>query len=285
MDQARPEAEVTVDESLAEALLLAQCPEFATGPIERVGEGWDNVTFRVGPDLALRLPRREVAVELLRREQRWLPRFAGRLDVAIPVPVAIGAPSELFPWPWSVVPWIPGRPLGHAALPETAGVHLASLLRALHQPAPPEAPHNRLRGVPLAERRSAIERRLERLADPRLDALWARALLAEPDFTKRWFHGDLHPGNVIVRDDRVVGIIDWGDLGGGDVATDLACAWTLFDGVGRDAFLDAYGPAPAEFERALGWAVHFGSALATSGDVEHEAIGRVIVERLHRTDA
>ncbi|HAW29186.1 MAG TPA: aminoglycoside phosphotransferase, partial [Planctomycetaceae bacterium] len=51
-----------------------------------------------------------------------------------------------------------------------------------------------------------------------------------PASTNRvWLHGDLHPRNVIIRDGTLVGVIDWGDLNGGDAATDLACAWLLLD--------------------------------------------------------
>lgn len=231
----------------------------------------------------MRLPRREVAATLLRHEQRWLPEIAERLEIAVPLPVAVGEPSELFPWPWSVVPWIPGTPAGVESLATADAERFAHLLRKLHQPAPESAPGNHLRGVPLAERRVAIEGRLAGLDDGHLDALWRRALAAEASYDPSWFHGDLHPGNVIVREGRLVGIIDWGDLGAGDVATDLSSGWTLFDAAGRSTFFEAYQPTDADFDRALGWAVHFGSALATSGDPEHEAIGRVIIARLHET--
>lgn len=283
MDQARPVAEIEIDEGLAEALLITQCPEFASGPLERAGEGWDNITFRVGDDLALRIPRREVAVDLLLNEQRWLPELANQLDTAVPLPVFRGAPSHLFRWPWSVVPWIPGQPLGVKPLPPAAAPAFAGLLRALHRAAPPDAPRNKMRGVPLQDRRSAIEGRLNRLADGHLDCLWARALSAEPSVQSQWFHGDLHPGNVVIRDERVVGVIDWGDLGAGDVATDLACGWTLFDEAGRKRLFRHYKPTEGDVDRALGWAIHFGTALSTSGDSDHEVIGREVIKRLHET--
>lgn len=55
-----------------------------------------------------------------------------------------------------------------------------------------------------------------------------------------WLHGDLHPANVVVRDGALVGLIDFGEMCGGDPATDLSAAWLLPDGAaGR--FFDAYG--------------------------------------------
>src|SRR4051794_7564958 len=105
-----PPAEHEVDEDLARALLAAQHPDLADPPIRPGAQGWDNVMFRLGEDLALRLPRRAVAAGLIATEQRWLPRLAPSLPVAIPAPVRIGATGCGYPWPWSVTPWIAGRP-------------------------------------------------------------------------------------------------------------------------------------------------------------------------------
>src|SRR5690606_21675747 len=154
---------------------------------------------------------------------------APRLPVAIPVPVAVGVPDKGFPWRWSVVPWFAGR----RALDlephqrDAFAVELAGVLRALHTPAPADAPHNPVRGVPLAER-SAVVR--ERLADlPQLLPLWA-AGLAAPGWTgpALWLHGDIHPGNIVVGDDRLAALIDFGDMCAGDPASDLSVAWLAF---------------------------------------------------------
>jgi aminoglycoside phosphotransferase (APT) family kinase protein len=95
-----------------------------------------------------------------------------------------------------------------------------------------------------------------------------------------WLHGDLHPRNIVSRSGKLAGILDWGDLTAGDPATDLACAWTLFEADGRAALLDAYGPTDAELARAKGWAVLLGTVLAGSSEPRHARIGRTIVRRL-----
>jgi len=280
VDARHPPAEVRIDADLVRRLLESQHPDLLPADVTLVDEGWDNVTYRVGATRAVRLPRRELAVQLLLNEQRWLPVLAPRVGLEAPVPVSVGRPSDLFPWPWSVVPWIEGATAEACSLSSESGEALAGALRALHVAAPDEAPPNPFRGVPLAARREAVEERLEGLGLDALRPLWSDALEAEPSSVRVWLHGDLHPRNAIVRGGRLVGLLDWGDLTAGDPATDLACAWMLFDPDGREAFLEAYAPSAEEYARAVGWAVNFASAHLDSAEPRHVAIGRAIAEQL-----
>src|SRR5690606_18341604 len=150
----------------------------------------------------------------------------------------------------------------------------------LHRPAPPEAPYNPFRGVPLEARRAAVEGRLARLKLDELVPLWRLAIEEAPADASVWLHGDLHPRNVLLDSGRLVGIIDWGDMTAGDASTDLACAWMLFDRVGRAAFRQAYEPTEGEWIRAAGWAINFGSAMLDSGEPAHASMGRAILEQL-----
>ena len=103
MDDLHPEAEVHIDDDLVSALLHEQHPDLAGETLARVDAGWDNVTYRVGGELAIRIPRRATAVALLLNEQRWLPVLGPRLRISVPLPMRSGVPSALFKWPWSVV--------------------------------------------------------------------------------------------------------------------------------------------------------------------------------------
>ncbi len=284
-----PPAEVDVDEATVRALLEPVSPALARKPLTRVDEGWDNVTFLVGDRHAVRLPRREAGVALLLNEQRWLPTLAPRLPVAVPSPVHVGAPCTAFHWPWSVVTWVPGVTAERHRFDASDAVLIAETLLALHEPAPAEAPVNPFRGVPLPTRNEAVEVRLGRLAGhpevdaDRLAAVWRDALDAPESPERRWMHGDLHPRNVVVRDGTLVGLIDWGDLNGGDVATDLACAWTLIDGSSaRRELLAAYAPSEPLLRRARGWAVHLGLALADAGEARHVPLGVATLRRVAR---
>ena len=286
-----PPAELDVTKDLVQRLLAAQFPELAVLPLEFVDSGWDNVMFRLGDELAVRLPRRALGEELIVKEQAWLPKLASRFQVPIPVPEYLGVPGEGYPWHWSVVPWIDGRP-EDLNPPNTAqGKVLATFLTAMHQAAPADAPHNPYRGVPLVKLQEGIEVRLARLRQETdlitgsITALWEQALSVEIDMPKTWLHGDLHQRNVLVDTaGYITGIIDWGDLCAGDRASDLASVWTLLpDADARADVMEGYEATPATWQRAAGWAVMYGVFLSDAGRVDspHQAdMGRDILERL-----
>lgn len=74
-----------------------------------------------------------------------------------------------------------------------------------------------------------------------------------------WAHNDLHPANAVVTDGALSGVIDFGELGPGDPAVDLAAAWTLLPSGSAARFLWLYREVDADtVRRARGWAVHIG---------------------------
>jgi aminoglycoside phosphotransferase (APT) family kinase protein len=282
-----PAADVPVDVPLPRRLGRAQYPALADLPVTPAGVGLDNATFRLGDELALRLPRRRAAAALVAHEQRWLPLLGPRLPLRVPVPVGVGAPQREYPWAWSIVPWLPGATADHAPPGDDQGEVLAAFLDALHTAAPAEAPHNPYRGVPLAARASAFAERVRRLAargralDDRLLAIWHDALAAPPASASTWIHGDPHPRNVLVVDGRLTAVIDWGDLARGDRATDLAAVWMLLPHrAARERAMAAYRHAStATWRRARGWAAFFAVTLLDAGlanDPPTRAIGEAI---------
>lgn len=268
-----PPAEVEIGEDLVRALLAAQHPDLAHLPIAHAASGWDNAMFRLGDDMAVRLPRRLVGVELIENEQRWLPTVAD-LPLPIPAPLRVGLPGDGYPWPWSVLPWMPGGPTDLDPLSADQAPVLAGFLKALHRPAPADAPHNPHRGVPLAGRLDYLTPRIARLAaetdlvTPRIRDVWARALATPIDVEATWLHGDPHARNVLSKDGRLTAVIDWGDMCQGDRATDLSSLWMLLPDIeARHAAMAAYGASDATWARAAGWAVNYAVVLTDSGRV------------------
>jgi aminoglycoside phosphotransferase (APT) family kinase protein len=265
----RPPAELAIDEPLVRSLLAEQLPEYASGNLELAGEGWDNVIYRLNEELAVRLPRRAGAAELIQNEQRCLTLLAPRLPLPVPVPVHIGRASDVYPWPWSICRWLEGERAAAAPprdLSETAET-LAAFVSALHTPAPGDAPLNAARGGPQSERRDRITQRIidvgatgrllgHRAAD--LVALWVE-LAAAPEWNgpPLWLHGDLHGSNILTHAGRVSAVIDFGDITSGDPATDLAVAWIILGEASRARFQRLVTHDDATWTRARAWALSF----------------------------
>jgi aminoglycoside phosphotransferase (APT) family kinase protein len=266
-----PAADVDVSADLVRRLLASQHQDLARLPVEFLANGWDNALFRLGTNLVVRMPRRQLGATIIEHEQRWLPSLAALLPLPIPFPERTGHSALGYPYSWSVVPYIPGTPAADAGpedldRPDVAAA-LGGFLGVLHAPAPPDAPANPVRGVPLAARAPNFAANLA-LLDGAVDQdlvlrSWQSALAA-PEYAgpPRWLHGDLHPANILILAGRVSGVIDFGDITSGDPATDLAVAWMLLPAAWHGAFRAAYeaagGPADdALWERARGWALHF----------------------------
>lgn len=284
MSDGTPAAETPIDRPLVRRLLEDQHPDLAILPLGSETGGWDNVVYRLGDELAVRLPRRRIAVQLARNEQRWLGAIAERLPVAVPEVERIGRPGRGFPWPWSIVRWVEGAPLDEDLLGPDEAPRWGRILATLHRPADSDAPVNPYRGQRL--RPGITEDRLARLPIGRAtrtvlcDAV-ERAALAELP-APCWIHGDLHPRNILAVSGRITGIIDWGDLTAGDPATDLASTWILFESSERMTALTAYGGLDeAATARMVGWAVHLGAMLATiADDRRHGAAGTATLRRV-----
>ena len=127
-----PVAEVAVDPDLVRRLLAAQHPDLAGREITVLANGWDNFICRIGEDLLVRLPRRELGGRVLRNEQRWLPVIAPRLPLAVPDPVRIGQTGAGYPWPWSITRFLPGEVAGRTppADPGRAAATMGQIGRA-----------------------------------------------------------------------------------------------------------------------------------------------------------
>ena len=286
-----PRAEVVLEPEDVRILLQEQHPDLASLPLSLLANGWDNVLMRLGDALVVRLPRRELAAQLVAHEQRWLPTLAPALPMPVPVPVRVGHPSERYPWQWSITRYLPGD--AAATSPPVDGRStaeaLGSFLAALHRPAPAEAPLNTFRGVPLRQRDDSFRANLDR-AGAAVDAArslpaWEAALAAEPWHRPPvWLHGDLHPANILVEAGRVSAIIDFGDLTSGDPATDLAISWMLLPAGDHGTFWSAYAASashpvdPALRVRASGWALLLGMVF-----IAHSADNAVMLRIGERT--
>jgi aminoglycoside phosphotransferase (APT) family kinase protein len=255
------ELDITV--TVVRRLLARQFPEWANLPIEPVEpRGTDNALFRLGDDMVARLPRHERTVETLIRERQWLPALAPQLPLDVPISLAAGQPSDGYPWTWSIYCWLEGQAAIESPVQDIreAALDLARFIRALHRidaaGGPPPAPANFLRGAPLRLLVPSLRAFVAALRDPIDSAIAAfEAGLESPEWTGPpvWIHGDLDARNLLVRDGRLSAVIDFGCVGVGDPACDVAVAWKMLSRPARDVFRDELAVDDDTWARARGW--------------------------------
>ncbi|WP_328773818.1 aminoglycoside phosphotransferase family protein [Streptomyces sp. NBC_00286] len=251
-----------IDTSLVRRLIAAQFPRWADLPVARVeSAGTANAMFRLGEDMAVRLPRIEGAAGDVEKEHRWLPRLAPSLPVAVPVPLVKSVPDGDFPWPWAVYRWLDGEtPVdGRIADPSQVAKDLAEFVSALRRIDPEGGPAS-YRSESLAARdtttRAAIGELREVVDADAAAAVWEAALNAPAwPGPPVWIHADLQPGNVLITDGQLSAVIDFGCLGLGDPAVDLIAAWYVLPAQARAVFRSALERDDAAWQRGRGWAL------------------------------
>ena len=309
---AAPFDPASITPAVVARLITEQFPAWGDLPVRPVETpGHDNRTFHLGDALLVRLPSGPGYAPQIAREQAWLPSLAERVRLPISVPVAHGRASRAYPFDFTVTRYLPGEPAtreGVADLRRFAR-DLAAFLRewqaidALGGPRP--SADNCYRGAPLTVYDAETRRALADLADD-LDAwdqtpahapgelrgrawlehLWDEALASPWTRTGVWVHGDIAPGNLLVRDGVLCGVIDFGCLAVGDPACDYAIAWTFLDAPARRVFAAELALDAASLARGRAWALW--KALITYRSEEPGRAGNarvVLAEILRERDA
>lgn len=188
-------------------------------PIVEIDEGWDFKVLILEDQWVLRIPRHRLAVEELEKEILLLPAIEDRLPVQIPR-VAHVSRDPLY----VTYPLIGGARYGYE---DPAGVR--AFLDALHAIPIDEVPAPQPDWLETyREQAEAFRRVVLPLLDPD-ERSRGEALLAEVEtlngFRPALTHSDIAPNHLRVVDDKLVGVIDWGDARIGDPAIDYA--WLL----------------------------------------------------------
>jgi aminoglycoside phosphotransferase (APT) family kinase protein len=251
--------EHAIDTTLVERLVRGQFPAWAGLPVTHLASGGTvNAVFRLGDTWTVRLPLTAGGASDIAKERRALAAV-GELPVAVPAVVAVGEPAEGYPGPWAVHRWLDGAPALEGR--DAPARELAEFVRAVRA-SPADGPPA-FRGQPLSTVDAATRRAIDELSrtDEPFDAqaartVWAEALEA-PQWTQPpcWVHGDLMPSNLLLRDGRLAGVLDWATAGLGDPAADLIPAWNLLTTDTRRTFRDAVGADDATWTRGCGRAL------------------------------
>lgn len=259
--------ELDIGKPLVSRLIAEQFPAWAALPLKPVlSAGTDNAIYRLGSDMAVRLPRHAGAALQIKKESLWLPRLAPHLPLAVPVPLALGMPASGYPFHWSVCQWLPGKDAVSSPIDDLHGaaISLSRFISALRKinitGGPPPGAHNFFRGASLTSRdvqtRAAIESLTGIIETAPLTHAWNAALKTKPwDRPAVWLHGDIHAANLLVDQGRITAAIDFGGLGIGDPACDLMVGWNLLDAGARATFRQHLSADDATWNRARGWAL------------------------------
>jgi len=256
--------DITVD--LVHRLVTGQFPQWSDLPIRPVAtQGNDNRTFRLGDDLAVRLPSHESYVDGISKEDRFLPLLAKHLAVPVPEPVATGRPTEGYPCPWSVRHWLLGDAADSDPQLERTGFarDLGSFLHELRNVpvhgGPTAGLHSFYRGCHPSVYGDQVQKALIELADQvdvdACKAIWRVAVRSAWSTAPVWFHGDVAVGNLLTAEGQLSGVIDFGTCGIGDPACDLVIAWIFLGGDERQIFREAVGLSDDAWARGRGWAL------------------------------
>ncbi|WP_167201599.1 aminoglycoside phosphotransferase family protein [Paenibacillus sp. BK720] len=251
---------------LVRRLISGQFPEWRgleIRPVEKSGH--DNRTYRLGSEMTVRLPSHERYASAVAKELTWLPVFKPLLSMPIPDPVAQGMPTAEYPLPWSVNRWIEGDTVTHANIRDLNefAEDLAGFLKELQAidaaDGIPAGIQNFHRGGNLSvydqDSRSVIEKLDGEYDRKVLTEIWELSLATKYESAPLWLHGDVAVGNLLARNGRLSGVIDFGTMGVGDPSSDLVMAWNFFDESSRKVFLNAMKADRDTVNRARGWAL------------------------------
>jgi aminoglycoside phosphotransferase (APT) family kinase protein len=274
--------EIVVDESTARELIRKQFPRIDSSSVEELGFGYDNTAFLVGEAFVFRFPRRAIAVALMEREMAVLPAIAPLLPIPIPVPILTGMPADSYPWPFAGYRLLVGATASSVPLSDSECERIAeplgAFLQRLHSGDVRDAVGEALPGDLIG--RLDHSRRLP-LATERTAELETAGILHEVEpllgymeqhppaqcSDPRVVHGDMYARHLLLNgENKLCGVIDWGDMHLGDPALDLAIVLTMLPRRALSAFLASYGDvARPTWERATYRAIYHSVMVAHYG--------------------
>jgi aminoglycoside phosphotransferase (APT) family kinase protein len=257
--------ELPISLALVQRLIESQFPQWADEPLQPLeSTGSTNLNFRLGEDKLVRLPRQPGGGEAISREAAWTPLIAEHVSPEVPRLMGSGEPQHGYPESWAITCWLPGtHPAANSGDTQLA-VDLADAIHALRAvPLVRASGLSHYRGAPLAGYDRKMQRDLSdcrRIPDLDLDLtfaaeVWQHAVTLPAGDTHAWYHGDLVAENLLMKDGRLTGILDFGGAGIGDPTVDLHGAWELFDDEARAVFRARLAVSNEEWMRARAWAL------------------------------
>lgn len=245
-----------IDEDTVKLICKEQFPDIHITEIECIGEGFDNTVFKINKDLLMRFPRRDIAVPLIELEKKLLPQIERHIKIKTTIPTLFGKPSTHFPWPFLGYNFIYGKSPTCLSVEDRKNMvePLALFIRNLHEIdiealKPLNLPYDEIRRLDLEYRIPQLKKHIEKanelnlLPEKKMIQKYVDELeVIQSDTKLVLVHGDLHFKNILVDDqNRLTGIIDWGDTHIGQRELDLSIAYSILLKEERERFFKLYG--------------------------------------------
>jgi aminoglycoside phosphotransferase (APT) family kinase protein len=290
--------QLTVSAATVRALVDEQFPQWRGLSVRGLAtQGTVNAIFRLGDGLTARFPLQREDAESARRwlaaEAEAARELAASTRFPTPLPVAIGEPGAGYPLPWSVQTWLPGvvaaedDPGASEAFAHDLAEFIAGL-RAADTRGRTFRGSGRGGDLPSHDSwMSTCFERSDHLLDvSRLRQMWTALRALPRTAADVMTHGDLIPGNLLVRDGRLAGVLDGGGYGPADPALDLVGAWHLLETGPRQLLRDDLGSGELEWERGKAWAFeqamglvwYYASSNPALSQLGRRTLGRLIAD-------
>src|SRR5665213_25036 len=213
--------QLTVTVETVRELVDEQFPEWRALPIQALAsQGTVNAIFRIGDRLVARFPLQgsdaETVLRSLDSESSAAAELVGRTRFATPEPVGIGVPGAGYPLPWAVQTWLTGV----VATDDDPGDSVAFAHDLAEFVLDVRAIDTRGRSFRGTGRGGDLQahdawmdtcfRKSEHILDVRrLRRMWETLReLPRSEAPDVMTHGDLIPGNLLVLEGRLIGVLD-----------------------------------------------------------------------------
>ena len=264
--------DINITDAFARNIIERQFHELSPINITLIGEGWDNKVFLVNNQFVFRFPHRKIAAKLIERENAVLGYLQDIVNLEIPNPVYVGKPKENYPYHFHGYQMIKGKSGCHAHLSmdsrSESVLKIAEFLKQLHYINETEARAIGAEDQFFDRTNSSsiiyeLKKRVEKINRRNIASINLTTfneeitIAAAVNLPKKrvLVHGDLYCRHLMFDNNKLTGIIDWGDIGINSPAVDLSVVFSFYSSGCYKEFFDIYGDIDSQtfaYARFLG---------------------------------
>lgn len=241
----------------AAEIINANISNIKINDIKLLGEGWDNTTWIINNSLCFRFPKHEEAARLLSNEINILSKCIGSKYISVPYPKYICSSPKSFKYIFYAHDYIPGLTGDNAKLSRNGRISiankLATFLKELHNTPIEECisfgiTEDQINRLDFRLRYSDFKKRLSYLLEnnllndcSRIENFYKENMNITIPKDIRLCHGDLYAKHLIINNNDLYGVIDWGDSELIHPAIDLAIVYQYLPKEAHSIFWNIYG--------------------------------------------